>query len=260
MALDVAEQQHVQQRVAEAVEPGSGPGLPAVRQSAAPGKTGFDKALAQPAALAEPEQEALLQLFVDAGNADEEGRRDLADVDRDGVDQLRKADGAAEHQMHHLAIAALGDMAQRQITHGLERLVGDPDGLGVDVGGIDQVAVRQHRALRRAGRARRIDQDRDVVGRGLRNQAVEGRVGVGVLEGIRSCRAGKAFRTTSAAIAGTAAGLSCRRRRWPRARAGRHCSASASSTLSVCSWSPVTTTRAPEWRTIYCSSTQGLVG
>ena len=84
--------------------------------------------------------------------------------------------------MRHLAIAALGDVAQRQVAHRLERLVGDPDGFGVDVGGIDQVAVRQHRALGRTGRARRIDEDADVVGRGLRNQAIEGRVGVGVFE------------------------------------------------------------------------------
>ena len=84
--------------------------------------------------------------------------------------------------MRHLAIAALGDMAQRQVAHRLERLVGDPDGFGVDIGGIDQIAVRQHRALRRTGRARRIDEDTHVVGRGLRNQPIEGRVGIGIFE------------------------------------------------------------------------------
>ena len=144
----------------------------------------FDEALAQRAAFAEPEQETLLQLFVDAGNADEECRCDLADVERDGIDRFRKADGAAEHQMRDLAIAAFGDMAERQVTHRLERLVGDPDGFGVDIGCIDQVPMRQHRALGRACRARGVDQDGDIVGRGLRNQAVEGRIRVGVFAGI----------------------------------------------------------------------------
>ncbi len=108
MALDIAEQQDVQHRVAETIEPARGSGLPAVRQFSAQGKTGFDKALAQPAALAKPEQETLLELFVNAGNTHKERRGDLADIERDGVDRFRKTDGAAEHQMRHLAIAALG--------------------------------------------------------------------------------------------------------------------------------------------------------
>jgi hypothetical protein len=64
-----------------------------------------------------------LQLFVDAGHADEEGRRDLADVEGDGVDGFGKADGTAEHELRHRAVAALGDVAERQIAHRLERLV-----------------------------------------------------------------------------------------------------------------------------------------
>src|SRR5437660_5516176 len=108
MALDITEQQHVEQRVAETVEPCRAPGLSAVRQLATPGKTGFDKALAQAAAFAEPEQKALLQLFIDAGNTDEKRRRDLADVERDGVDRFGKTDGAAQHKLHHFGIAAFG--------------------------------------------------------------------------------------------------------------------------------------------------------
>ena len=164
------------------VEPGVAAVLPAVRQFAAPGEAGLHEALPQPAALAEPEQEILLQLFVDAGNADEEGRRDLADVERDGIDQFRKADGAAQHQLHHLAIAALGYMAERQVAHRFERLVGDPDRLGIDIRRIDQVAMRQHRALGRTGGARGVDEDADIVGRGLRNQPIEPVIGVGVFE------------------------------------------------------------------------------
>jgi hypothetical protein len=184
MTLDIAEQQDVQQRVAEAIEPGRGPGLPAVRQLAAPGKAGLDEALAQRPAFAELEQKTLLELFVNAGDADEERRCDLADVEGYGIDRFRKADSAAKHQMRHLAIAALGNMTQRQIAHGLEGLVSDPDGFGVDVGGIDQVTMGQHRALGRPGRARRIDQDGDVIRRGLRNQTIQRRVGVGVFERI----------------------------------------------------------------------------
>ena len=153
MALDVAEQQNVEQCVSDAVEPGVGAVLPAVRQFAAAGETGLRESLPQPAALAELEQEILLQLLVDAGNADEEGRRDLADVEGNGIDRFRKADGAAEHKLHHLGIAALGDVAERQVTHRFERLVGDADRLGIDIGGIDQVAMRQHRALGRTGGA-----------------------------------------------------------------------------------------------------------
>src|SRR5258708_11326865 len=119
MALDVAEQQHVEQCVAEAVEPCRAPGLPSIRQPATPGKAGFDEALAQPAAFAEPEQKALLKLFIDAGNADEERRRDLADIECDGVDRLRKTDGAAKHKMRDLPIAALCHVAKRQVAYRL---------------------------------------------------------------------------------------------------------------------------------------------
>ena len=97
--------------------------LPPVRQFAAECETGLREALPQPAALAEPEQEILLQLLVDAGNADEKGRRDLADVEGDGIDRFRKADGAAEHKLHHFGIAALSYMAERQVAHRFERLV-----------------------------------------------------------------------------------------------------------------------------------------
>ena len=161
--------------------------------------------------------------------------------------------------MHHLAIAALGHMAQRQVAHRLERLVGDPDGFGVDVGGIDQVAMRQHRALGRAGRARGIDEDADVVGRSLRDQPVERGIGVGVFERI--------------GLAELAKRVERHQLRLPVVPQALHVDANdglqrrqavivghASSTLSVCSWSPVMTTREPEWRTMYCSSTQGLVG
>ena len=150
MALDVAEQQDVEQRVSRCGRARSS--LPFCRRSdnlRPQAKQAFANRLPQPAALAEPEQEILLQLLVDAGNADEEGRRDLADVECDGIDRFRKADGAAQHELHHLGIAALGDMAERQIAHRFERLVGDPDRLGIDIRRIDQVAMRQHRALGR---------------------------------------------------------------------------------------------------------------
>src|SRR6478672_5420149 len=101
MALDVAEQENVERCVSDLVEPGVAAVLPPVRQFAAPGETGLRESLSQLAALAESEQEILLQLLVDAGNADEKGRCDLADVERDRVDRFRKTDGAAQHKLHH---------------------------------------------------------------------------------------------------------------------------------------------------------------
>ena len=100
------------------------------------------------------------------------------------IDRLGKADGAAENKLHHLGIAALGDVAERQVTNRFKRLVGDIDRLGIDIGRIDQVAMREHRAFRRAGGAGGVDQDADIVGRGLLDQPIEGCVGVGVFEGI----------------------------------------------------------------------------
>src|SRR6476659_10035952 len=125
MALHVAEHQDVEQRIGDAVEPGLGAFLPAVRKFAAPGKAGFCKSLAQRPALAELEQKALLKLFIDAGNADKECRGDLTDIERDRIDRLGETDGAAEHELHHLAVTALRDMAERQVAHRLKWLVGD---------------------------------------------------------------------------------------------------------------------------------------
>src|SRR6267142_6929946 len=105
MALDVTEQDDVEQGVSCAIEPGIGAVLPPVGQFASPGETGLRDSLPQLAALAELEQEILLQLLVDAGNADEKGRCDLADVERDRVDRFRKTDGAAQHELHHFGIA-----------------------------------------------------------------------------------------------------------------------------------------------------------
>ena len=73
----------------------------------------------------------LLQLFIDAGNADEESRRNLPDIDGNRIDRLREVDGAAKDKLHHLGIAALGNMAKRQVTNRLERLVGDIHRAGI---------------------------------------------------------------------------------------------------------------------------------
>src|SRR4051812_1530669 len=115
MALDVAEQDEIQHGIAEAIERRRRPALPPVRQFAAPGQAGLDEALTELAALAEPEQESLLQFLVDAGHADEKRRCNLSDVERDGVDRLRKTDGAAEHELRDFAVAAFGDVTQGQV-------------------------------------------------------------------------------------------------------------------------------------------------
>src|SRR5450631_4474187 len=76
MALDIPEHQDIEQAVGDPIARYlvSISGLPAIRQFAAQRKTGLCETLPQPAAFAELEQEMLLQLFIDAGNADEEGR------------------------------------------------------------------------------------------------------------------------------------------------------------------------------------------
>src|SRR5260364_163288 len=90
MTLQIAEHQHIEQAERRAIEQVGLAGLPSVGQRAAPGETRSCKALPQPAAFAEAEQKALLKLLVDSRYADEEGRRDLADVDRDRVDRFGK--------------------------------------------------------------------------------------------------------------------------------------------------------------------------
>src|SRR4029453_17058086 len=127
MALDVTKQESVEQSVSDLVEPCVAAVLPPVRQFAAECEAGLRKPLPQPTALAEPEKKILLQLFVDAGHTDEKGRRDLPDVEGDGIDRFRKADGAAEHELHHFGVAALGNVAERQVAHRFERLVRYPD-------------------------------------------------------------------------------------------------------------------------------------
>ena len=67
-------------------------------------------------------------------------------------------------------------MAERQIAHRLERLVSDADHLGIGPCRIDQVAMGEHRALRRSRRARGVDENADVIGRALRDQPVERRL------------------------------------------------------------------------------------
>src|SRR3977135_3181334 len=86
--------------------------------------------LPQPPALAKLEQKMLLQLFVNAGNADEKGRRNFSDIDSSRIDRLCEADGTAKDKLHDLGIATLGDMAERQVTHRFKRRVGGNDCLG----------------------------------------------------------------------------------------------------------------------------------
>src|SRR5260370_3078547 len=115
--------------------------------------------LPQPPALAKLEQKMLLQLFVNAGNADEKGRRNFSDIDSYRIDRLCEADGTAKDKLHDLGIATLGDMAERQVTHRFKPRVGEIYCLGIDIGRINPVAVREHRPFRRTNAARRVDQD-----------------------------------------------------------------------------------------------------
>ncbi len=119
--------------------------------------------LAHNAGLAQTELEPFLELFPDARHADEEARRDLAHVLRDGVDALGKVDRTTEHEMHRHGVAALCGMAERQISDGLERLVERADGLGVGMNAADDIPMRQHRALGFSRGPGSVDDQRHII-------------------------------------------------------------------------------------------------
>ena len=97
------------------------------------------------------------------GTARNTGRRDLAHVLRDRLRVLDEVQHRAGVEAEVGAGDALGDMAERQEADALVRLALRQDG-GVAARGVEDVAVREHRALRLAGRAGGVDEDRQVVG------------------------------------------------------------------------------------------------
>jgi hypothetical protein len=139
----------------------------------------------QPRGVLHAHHDALLQLFPDARHAKEDGGCDLAQVDRNGVDRLGVVHHAAGHHVHDGGEGAFGHVAQGQVAQHLHVVLVEPEMAAQLVGGHDQVAVRQHRALGRPGGARGVDEHAGVVGLRGGNAVVEGarlfRVGRGVL-------------------------------------------------------------------------------
>ena len=120
-----------------------------------------------------PEGDGRVQLLPDPRHREEECRSDFAEVVRHGVDALGEVDGGPGSERIEHADRALGDVAEREER---ELLVAFPE-LGDVIGVVDleqDVAVTQHRSLRRSRRARRVDQDRQIVGPSELDQALVG--------------------------------------------------------------------------------------
>ena len=91
-------------------------------------------------------------------------RRDLAQIDHDGIDQFREAHHAAGQKLHDGGEAPLRHMAERQIAeHRVVLRIQPKDGDDLHRG-VHHAAVAEHRAFRHAGGAGRIDDDGCVVG------------------------------------------------------------------------------------------------
>ena len=109
----------------------------------------------------------------DAGRAEEIGRRDLLQVGEDRGRALRAVDGEARDDGLRVGEDVVPHPGHRQIRQDFLVLAKRLEVRRV-ARGRDQIAVRQHRALGRAGGARRVADDGDVV------RATPGELGVEV--------------------------------------------------------------------------------
>jgi hypothetical protein len=119
--------------------------------------------LLQPTRLAHGDRHARIELLPDPRHGGEHRRRDLAHVLGHGLGVLDEVQHRAGVDREVLAAEPLGDVAQRQEAHPLVALV-LADDLVVAADRVDDAAVRMHRPLGLAGRARGVDEDRQVVG------------------------------------------------------------------------------------------------
>ena len=107
--------------------------------------------------------DAGLELLVDARDGEEPGRlhsrERVGDLARVGADRDRDTAGAGQVVVR----APLGDMGRRQPGDHLGAALGEVNDLLDALGQRHQVAVGELHALRRAGRARRVDQRQQVV-------------------------------------------------------------------------------------------------
>ena len=176
-ALDVVEHEEVGDPKQQAEAQGGPPARDAVLgDSRADRKRPVVGESARTGRVAHPERDRRVELLPDARHREEHRRRHLADVVGHGVEALREVHGGARAQRVEHAERALGHVAERQERELLIALAQ----LGDVVGVVDleqDVAVAQHRALGRPGRARGVDQDRQIVRSGELDHPLE-RAGV----------------------------------------------------------------------------------
>ncbi len=106
--------------------------------------------------------DARLDLLPHARHAEEEMRPDLAQVLGHLLDALREVDAGPGGERQEHGGDLLGDVRERQVA---DQPVARSDGqeLPRTLGDEDEIAVREHDALRRAGRTRGVDERADVV-------------------------------------------------------------------------------------------------
>src|SRR5207253_8259484 len=97
-----------------------------------------------------------------AGDAEEEGGLHLTQVVRERLASFAEVDDVPGPDGGDDGHQPLGDVAERKVRQDLLVLTGAVE-LGGDVGGGGEVGVREHDALWRAGCARRVHDDGNVV-------------------------------------------------------------------------------------------------
>jgi hypothetical protein len=107
--------------------------------------------------------DALLHLLPDARHAKKSLRRDLAEIDDDGIDRFREAHHAAGEKLHDGGEAPLRHMAEGQIAEHRIVLRVEPEHRDDPHRSVHHVAMAEHRAFRHASCAGGIDDDRGVV-------------------------------------------------------------------------------------------------
>ena len=181
-ALDVVEHQPVGDGVAELQEwPGPAPVELGIGHLEPQPDRPLVGGAADPGRLLHADGDAGIEALPDARHGEERRRRHLADVVRHRLDALGEVGDGARAQRQEGGEGALGDVAERQEGELLAVLLDRDEGVGV-AELEDDVAVRQHRALGRPGRAGGVDEDRQLLGPRARDQLLP-QVGIGLVVG-----------------------------------------------------------------------------
>jgi len=151
-ALDVVQDEEIGGAEQQAqAESGRTSGDPELGRAGADGERPTVGEAARERGVPHPERDRRVELLPDARHREEERRRHLAQVVRDGVDGLGEVDRGARPERIEDAHGALGDVTERQERELLVALAQLRDVVGV-VDLEQDVAMAQHRALRGPGR------------------------------------------------------------------------------------------------------------